>query len=438
MHVFVVLMCSVQSQIALDEATAGEIKTLWQTSPDYVVAPQRPSLDLQSAHEEEERRYALSTAVAPPGAGKWSGLKRVRWECFLWLPPTPSDSQDAIVARERMLACLDWNATTALREPPLQSPGGGNTRWCGVNREPNTLGSRGFPWVPSTPVQSAMNWLHCFEHQAQAPPPATPEYWLVLIGDSNTRIMTMSLVHQFAAVPGVELEIRGPSKPSDAWYHGDMDYLVRRRSVGSGPGTVVARISQRFSSSIERTALALEDLRVLRNKAGVIWNPTGTNDTASWNTNSQPSAVYIANSLWWMHTVQEGPFVGATPHTLANLRGIVALTLVEIARWATVAEVKVVWGLYGDHKDEMYQGKGRVQMDIVDAVVKSELLQHDPTQDSVTTLPIRDIFNAGGDYCTGSTPRQHIGVLGTIHYSFAFQMTLLDLLFQQLCSVPPP
>ena len=73
MHVFVVLMCSVQSQIALDEATAGEIKTLWQTSPDYVVAPQRPSLDLQSAHEEEERRYALSTAVAPPGSGKWSG-----------------------------------------------------------------------------------------------------------------------------------------------------------------------------------------------------------------------------------------------------------------------------------------------------------------------------------------------------------------------------
>ena len=59
MHVFVLLMCSVQSQIALDEATAGEIKTLWQTSPDYVVTPQRPSLDLQSAQTRVIAEYLL-------------------------------------------------------------------------------------------------------------------------------------------------------------------------------------------------------------------------------------------------------------------------------------------------------------------------------------------------------------------------------------------
>jgi hypothetical protein len=369
---------------------------------------------------------AISTAVPTDGPRQVLSLEddavnTVRWGCCK--APTASDPPQAAVARERIGACLDWNTRQAAMGTPLQNPGDGNIEWCGQNIH----GSRGFPWVPSTPVQSAASWLQCFEHQTQAPPSAAG-YWLILIGDSNTRIMTMSLLRILRLSPLLEVEIYGPSGDHDGWYHADVDYLVRRRSA-TGTGGIVARISQRFSSSIERSLIALQDLRVMRNKAGVIWNPnpSGSNNTASGNTNSQPSAIYIANSLWWMHAAQDGPFVGATPERLASIGKIAALALDLLQ-----AEVTVVWGLYAEY-GQNYQGKRREQMDMVDALAKSKL-QHDPTQArQATILPISSIFNAGGDYCTGSTSRPHTGILSGIHYSFALQMTLLDLLFQPLC-----
>ena len=150
----------------------------------------------------------------------------------------------------------------------------------------------------------------------------------------------------------------------------------------------------------------------------------------------RPDGLYIANSLWWMHSHQSGPFRGVFgTHKLEQIR-----TLANLAR-TNYTRSHVLWGLYGAYKEAYstvarcvphcppHFSNKRAHLRLVDELVKKSFLGR--------VLPIEQLLLSGGDYCTipGKTggDSRHWGHLGGIHYSFPVMATLLDVVFQNFC-----
>jgi hypothetical protein len=348
-----------------------------------------------------------------------------RWECLSVLEA--SSDAGAAAARERWseIACKEWPPNMFM---PGGRPSGADQQWCSQN-------GKSIAWFPSIPVARARDWVQCLYGGTNK-----AGRWFVFMGDSNTRMMAATLVRLLKQSPLVDVAVEGPLSQEDKWWHADLDYVVTPSHAATAIGIplgAVARISMRFSSSIQKSNTSFADLGVMRNSDGKVWVAPTPAPLSSKN----PFGLYIANSLWWVHISQSKKFMGATEDRLATI-----LSLVDAAQRLSSHLVWALYGEYGDYRKIWPDKRGaeRLHLQTVDALVEQRLRIK-----GTVLLNISALFNAGGDYCVHSchwttyvgdqlipvsAPHLcHVIHVGGIHYSLDFMNVLLDAIHKRWC-----
>jgi len=230
----------------------------------------------------------------------------------------------------------------------------------------------------------------------------------------------------------------GPIKRSDAFWHGDIEYIIRRLDGPKGKESTTARISRRFWSSMQRSISSLQDPGLILNRDGNVWG----GDMRSY-AGSSPDGMWIGPSIWAISDGKHG--VSTEAKMAAHLERMAQVMTSSIRNGSSVA---MLWGMYAGwvHSRGVTGDDGGPTLHARMLEANAAILKLMPaaqhardrargaavhrSSSNISVLHTHRLAQSAVDEC--DLP-EHALLGPALHWTMDFDYTLLDIMYAQFC-----
>jgi hypothetical protein len=231
-------------------------------------------------------------------------------------------------------------------------------------------------------------------------------------------------------------------KRTDAFWHGDIEYVIRRLDGQVGKESTTARISRRFWSSMQRSLSSLQDPGLILNRHGNVWGDDV--DTRPY-AGSSPDVMWIGPSIWFISNGKDD--MSTEAEIVAHLEKMARVMTSGIRNGSSAA---MLWGMYAGWVHS--HGVTRHATDDGGPILHARMLEANAilklmpaaqhardrasgaavhlSSSNISVLHTHRLAESAVDEC--DLPKH--ALLGPhLHWTMHFHYTLLDIMYAQFC-----